>query len=162
MNYRNLLPIVAVVLVASARAETIADRWDLSEIYPSVAAWNADADKVDAQLKSLAGCKGHLGSSAARLKQCLDLQADITKRYYRLAVYAGEQAAEDTGNPAYLELDQKADILGTRVAEASAFVDPEILHIGKARIAQLLAQEPSLVDLPVPARSHRCGWRRTR
>ena len=144
MNYRNLLPVVAVVLVASARAETTADRWDLSEIYPSVAAWKADADKVDAQLKSLAGCKGHLGSSAARLKQCLDLQADITKRYYRLAVYAGEQAAEDTGNPTYLELDQKADVIGTRVAEAGAFVDPEILHIGKARIAQLLKQEPSL------------------
>ena len=75
-----------------AHAETTADRWDLSEIYPSVAAWSADADKVDAQLKSLAACKGHLGDSAARLKQCLDLQADITKRYYRLAVYAGEQA----------------------------------------------------------------------
>jgi oligoendopeptidase F len=99
---------------------------------------------VEAQLKSLAGCKGHLGSSAARLKQCLDLQADITKRYYRLAVYAGEQAAEDTGNPSYLELDQRADVIGTRVAEAGAFVDPEILHTGKARIAQLLKQEPSL------------------
>ena len=99
---------------------------------------------MDAQLKSLAACKGHLGDSAARLKQCLDLQADITKRYYRLAVYAGEQAAEDTGNASYQELDQKADLIGTRVTEATAFVDPEILRIGKDRIAQLMKQEPSL------------------
>ena len=29
----------------------------------------------------------------------------MTKRYYRMASYSGEEAAEDTGNAAYLELD---------------------------------------------------------
>ena len=144
MNWRSLLLLVAGAFFAPAHAETIADRWNLSELYPSVAAWSADADKVDAQLKSLAACKGHLGDSAARFKECLDLQAELTKRYYRLAVYSREQAAEDTGNQAYLELDQKADLLGNRVTEASAFLDPEILHIGKDRIARFLKEDASL------------------
>ena len=135
---------VAVAFLAPAYAETTADRWDLSEIYPSVAAWNADAGKVDAQLKEFAGCKGHLGDSVVRFKRCLDLQADLTKRYYRLAVYSGEQAAEDTGNAAYLELDQKSDLLGNRVTEGTAFVDPELLHIGKKRIDRFLANDRSL------------------
>jgi oligoendopeptidase F len=146
MTFR-FLPLVVAVAVAfltPAYAETTADRWDLSEIYPSVAAWNADAGKVDAQLRELAGCKGHLGDSVARFKRCLDLQADLTKRYYRLAAYAGEQAAEDTGNAAYLELDQKGDLLGNRVTEGTAFVDPELLHIGKKRIDQFLAKDRSL------------------
>lgn len=144
MDFRRLLLSVAAAFLVPAHAETTADRWDLSELYPSVAAWNADADKANAQLKDLAGCKGHMGDSAARFKQCLDLQADVTKRYYRLAVYSGEQAAEDTSNAAYLELDQKADLLGNRVTEASAFVDPEVLHIGAERIAQFLKEDPSL------------------
>lgn len=144
MKIRQLFPVIAIAFLAPAQAETTADRWDLSEIYPSVAAWNADASKVDAQLKELLRCKGHLGESAARFKHCLDLQADLTKRYYRLAAYASEQAAEDTGNASYLELDQKSDLLGNRVTEASAFIDPEILHIGKNRIAQFLKKDPSL------------------
>jgi oligoendopeptidase F len=144
MKARHLLLCVATAVLAPAYAETTADRWDLSEMYPSVAAWNADASKVDGELKELAGCKGHLGESAARFKQCLDLQADLTKRYYRLAAYSSEQASEDTGNAANQELDQKADLLGNRATEASAFVDPEILHIGKDRIAQFLKKDPSL------------------
>ena len=144
MGFRYLLLIVAATSAAPTYADTSADRWNLAEIYPSVAAWNADADRVDAQLKDLADCKGHMGESAVRLRQCLDLQADLTKRYYRLAVYSGEQAGEDTGSPTYLELDQKADLLGNKVTEAKAFVDPEILHIGKDRIAQFLSEDPSL------------------
>ncbi|HEX4522368.1 MAG TPA: oligoendopeptidase F [Casimicrobiaceae bacterium] len=144
MKFRHLALSVVAAVLAPAYAETTADRWNLSEIYPSVSAWDADASKVDGQLKELAGCKGQLGQSAARFKQCLDLQADLTKRYYRMAAYSSEQAAEDTGNAAFQELDQKADLLGNRVTEGSAFVDPEILHVGKDRIGQFLKKDPSL------------------
>ena len=61
MKFRLLLLSIAAAVLAPAYAETPADRWDLSEIYLSTAAWNADASKVDGQLKELAGCKGHLG-----------------------------------------------------------------------------------------------------
>jgi oligoendopeptidase F len=144
MHFRYLLLIFAATSAVATYADTTADRWNLGELYPSVAAWNADADRVDAQLKDLAGCKGRMGESAMRLKQCLDLQAELTKRYYRLLVYSSEQAAEDTGNPAYQELNQKADLLGNKVSEANAFFAPEILHIGKDRIAQFLSEDPSL------------------
>ncbi|MEO8676248.1 MAG: M3 family oligoendopeptidase, partial [Casimicrobiaceae bacterium] len=92
----------------------------------------------------------HLGDSAARLKQCLDLQADMTKRYYRMAAFASEQLSEDTGSPAFLELDQKGDIIGNRLSEAGAFVDPEILKVGKERIAQFLKKEPALAVYRFP------------
>ena len=101
MKIHYLLLSIATVVLAPAYAETVADRWNLSEIYPSTAAWNADASKVDGQLKELAACKGHLGESAARFKQCLDLQADLTKRYYRLAAYASEQAPRTPATPRF-------------------------------------------------------------
>ena len=147
----HLLAILALTAgLGTAAAETTADRWNLGDVYPSTAAWNADAAKLEAQLKEFAACKGALGESAARLRQCLDLQADMSKRYYRLGMFSGEQVSEDTGNPAYLELDQRADVLGNRLAEATAFVDPEILRIGKDKIAQFLAQEPALAIYRFP------------
>jgi oligoendopeptidase F len=146
--------LLAIVLASTGfealAAESTTDRWNLGDIYPSVVAWNADAAKLDNQLREFAGCKGRMGESAAKLRQCLDLQADVTKRYYRMAAFSGEQVSEDTGNAAYLELDQKADLLGNRLNEATAFVDPEIIHIGRDKVAQFLAQEPGLAIYRFP------------
>ena len=134
----------------TALAESPAERWNLAEIYPSTDAWNADATKLDAQVREFAACKGHLGDSVARFKQCLELQADMTKRYYRMAAFSSEQLSEDTGSPTSLELDQKADILANRLSQAVAFVDPEIQRIGRDRIAQFLKKEPSLAIYRYP------------
>jgi oligoendopeptidase F len=151
MRIRHLFLVLAVSsALGTANAQTESDRWNLGDIYSSVAAWNADATKLEAQIKDIAACKGKMGDSAARFRQCLDLQADMTKRYYRMGAFSSEQVSEDTGNPAYLELDQRADVLGTKLSEATAFVDPEILHIGKDRIAQFLKQEPALAIYRFP------------
>ncbi len=147
--------IVAMLLLvaltaAAAVTETEADRWNLADLYASLDAWNADAGKLTAQMTEFAACKGHLGDSAARLKQCLKLRYDMQKRNYRLGVYAGEQLAADTGVPASLELDQRGDALGNALGEADAFVDPEILALGKARIDALLAADAGLASYRFP------------
>ena len=148
---RCLVMLVAVAAWSvAATAETPADRWNLADIYPSVAAWNADAAKLDAQLSEFSGCKGHLGDAVARFRLCIDLRSDMTKRYYRLASFAAEQLAEDTGSPASLELDQRADGLGARLKEAAAFFDPEILRIGKERVARFLQDDPTLAIYRFP------------
>lgn len=150
MMSRYWLGIVLSTVLASAHAESSADRWNLADLYASPAAWNSDAEKVDAQLKELAGCKGRLGDDAASLRQCLDLRADVGKRVRRLAVYAREQAAEDTGNASFLELKQRLDLLASRSNEAAAFFDPEILAIGKERVGQFLKEEPALAIYRFP------------
>jgi oligoendopeptidase F len=136
--------LVCAVVAIPALADSPADRWNLADLYPSLEAWNADAAKLEAQLKAFAGCRGYLGESAAGLQQCLDLQADMTRRFYRLAVYSGEQLAGDTGAAPFLALDQRTDLLGNRLQEASAFVDPEILRLGRAKIDAFLAAQPGL------------------
>jgi oligoendopeptidase F len=150
MPFRLACLIFITTWFVPALAETTADRWNLAEVYPSLAAWNADAAKLEAQFAEFAACKGHLGDSAARFRQCLDLQADMTKRYYRLGLFSGEQLAEDTGSGPFLELDQRADILGNKLKEAGAFVDPEVLHLGKDRIAQFLSEDRGLAIYRFP------------
>lgn len=149
-SFRTLqmpLPILGVLAFASTfalAAERPEDRWNLADLYPTVQAWHADAAKLDAQLKEFGACRGKLGESAKRLKACLDLQSDATKRYLRLDVYSNELLSEDTGAAASLELSQKSQVLGTRANEANSFISPEILALGKSKVAAFIKQEPGL------------------
>jgi len=136
--------LVSLIGFNAAQAETPGDRWNLADLYPSVDAWNAEATRLEAQMKDLAACKGHLGDNAARFKKCLDLQADMYKRFTRMNVYSSEQLSEDTASANYLELSQKTAVLGSKLSEAKSFFDPEILRVGKQKISRFLAQDASL------------------
>lgn len=146
---RNAL--LAAVLAASlapaavlAQAAPDADRWNLAEVYADDTAWTADANKLEAQLKAFAGCKGQLGRSAARLRECLDARADAVKRLYRLYLFAQEKLSEDTGAAASQGLSQRAELLGSATQEATAFVEPELLRVGKTRIDGFLKADKGL------------------
>lgn len=135
--------VLATPLIALA-AETEADRWNLADLYPSVEAWNADGAKLAAGIKELARCQGQLGRSAERLQSCLDAHAELNKRFARLEVYASEKLSEDTSVAASLELQQRAQVLATRLEEGSAFLKPEILRLGRARVERLVAGRDGL------------------
>ena len=136
--------LLAAACVAPVHAQTDADRWDLTALYPGVDAWRADAKRLEAQVAEFASCKGHLGDSAKRFGACLGLSADMTKRHHRMAAYAYEQLAEDTGKSSSLELQQTSQLLDAKLDEATSFVDPEILRLGENRIAAFLRTEKSL------------------
>jgi len=128
-------------LAADVRVQ---DTWNLADIYPDQAAWDADYAKVEADLKKFASCKGKLGSSAQRFRECLDLDYAIQQRSAKLNTYSSERSSEDQGDASRQALDQKSGVLGTAIAEATAFVSPEILAIGKAKIDGFFKAEPRL------------------
>ena len=136
--------LAALPLAAIAADDRPQDRWNLADMYADTAAWNADYAKVEAQLKDFAKCKGKLGSSAKGFRECLDLEYDVVKRANRLATYSGEWEAENTGDAARQSLNQKAQVMFTKVGEETAFVSPEILAIGKAKIDAFFKAEPGL------------------
>src|SRR3954467_3489685 len=86
----------SILLLAFAAGTAVAaderpeDRWNLGDMYPSVAAWQQDATKLESELKAFPRCRGHLGESTAGLKSCLDHFSDFSKRYARLETYASE------------------------------------------------------------------------
>lgn len=145
MKFRGLAAVFAIAVASTVvAAERPGDRWNLADLYPSVQAWNDDLAKVEARLPQVAACKGQLGNSAGRLKECLDLQYELVRRYFRLAVYANELHAEDTGNSASLALRQQTQVLGSKLTESTAHLNPDLLAIGKARIDQFFRDEPGL------------------
>jgi oligoendopeptidase F len=135
---------LSCIALSTAAAERPEDRWNLSDLYPSVDAWNADAAILESKFKEFGECRGHLGDSARRFKFCLDLGSELRRRNARLTVYAGERRAEDTGVSASLELEQRARVLGNRLSEATSFMRPEVLSLGADRVGRFVAQEPAL------------------
>ncbi len=148
---RRTLGMLAIALACgAARAESAADRWNLADLYPTQAAWDADAAKLEAQLPKLAACKGEMGASAARLRECLDLRADMAKRSGRLYVFASEQHEQDMGVAANEAVVQRADVLSNRFGETASFFEPELLAIGPARIGAFSAADPGLAIYRFP------------
>src|SRR5437667_7926543 len=141
---KTILLFIALSVGNALAAERPEDRWNLADMYPSVKAWQEDGAKLESQLKAFAGCRGKLGESAPRLKSCLDAYLDFTKRYARLETYASQILAEDTGSHESLELADRARALGAQREEALAFVKPELLRLGKARLEGLLKEDKSL------------------
>ncbi|NGY05961.1 oligoendopeptidase F [Solimonas terrae] len=136
--------LLMVMLAGPVFADDPAYRWNLADLYPDVAAWNADAGKLQAQLKDLEACRGHLADSRARFKSCLDLQSDAARRYYRLRIYSSQLLDEANDKASSQELDQRANNLGTAFGEAASSFAPEILAIGEQQIDGWLAQDQSL------------------
>jgi oligoendopeptidase F len=150
MSLRLAALLVSVIGLTPAMAETPADRRNLSELYPSDAAWNADASKLEAQMKELAACQDHLGDNDGRFKKCLDLQTDMGKRHARMNLYSSEQLAGDTGAAASLELTQKAEMLGAKLNEASSFMNPNPA-LGQEQDRALRGSGCVAQDLPASA-----------
>ena len=148
-------PLFAATLLSLAMSAALAatpqlppdqlqDHWNLADLYPDKAAFDADANKFTAQLQQFASCQGHLGDSLARFKACLDLNADINKRLGRLNVYASQYFDQDTGDSLGNQLNQRDSVLFSQQNQATAFFQPEILKLGSKRINALLAQDASL------------------
>ena len=140
----KVIALALALAAASAAAEEIQDRWNLADLYPSVKAWHDDAATLRTELKSIAACRGHLAESARRLQSCLDRYAAAGKRFARLEVYAEELLAEDTGVAESLELSQQARVLGAELSQTVAFVRPELLRAGAARVHELFAADKAL------------------
>jgi len=148
-----LTAMMAIPLLCAAATNTTqneADRWNLNDLYASQDAWNKDAGKLEGQFKDFANCSGKLGVSAKQFKTCMDLNADMLKRFYKLSSYASQLRDEDTGSTQGMDLAQRADLLGNRLQQATSFINPEVLKLGKGKVESFLKQDKSLAIYRFP------------
>ena len=118
--------------------------WNLTDIYPSDAAWVSERQALLQFLPSLSAWKGKLGSSPQVLKAALDAIYAAGNRADRLYLYASLSADADTRVGPNQERKGQATDLETEVQSAIAWFDPEIVRLGAERIAALEAAEPGL------------------
>src|SRR5262245_38854684 len=71
-------------------------KWNIDEVYPSLAAWQAEKDRIAARLPEVRAFAGKLGSSASILADALDLCMNLERELSRLYVYASMLVDQDT------------------------------------------------------------------
>jgi oligoendopeptidase F len=118
--------------------------WDLTDLYASPAAWTAERDAVAAALPGLIAYKGRLGEGPATLRAALQLSSDLSRKLARLTTYANLSADADLKDAPNQERRQLAVALASQVSEAGAWVNPELLGLGAAKIDADLAADPGL------------------
>lgn len=118
--------------------------WDLTDLYPSDAAWSTEFDAVKAEVGKLAAYKGTMGQSATHMAQALDHMSAVRKRLARLHVYASLKADEDTRIQANLARKTSADQLYTSYGEAVSWLAPEVLSLGSKQVEKFISKEPML------------------
>ncbi|HEX8300591.1 oligoendopeptidase F [Sphingomonas sp.] len=147
---REALTAAALVTLAAAApawaqdAGTSAAMWDLTEIYPNEAAWDAARKSALAAVPGIARYKGRLGESAATLAEALVLQSDLGRTIARIYVYTSLKADEDVRASTWQEKHAQSRDLYTAFGEAVSWISPELLTVGKDRIAGFVAANATL------------------
>ena len=104
-------------------------QWDLTPIYESEAAWEADYAKAEQAIKALADLPGTLSKSGAALADDLRRIYAAAEKVERVYSYAFLMKSGDNGDPRCQEMEARAVRLFVSLEMATAFVNPEILSI---------------------------------
>ena len=129
---------------AFAADDTPPTIWDLSDLFPTTAAWTAEYDAVMAGLPGLAAYKGRLGENAGTLKAAMQASSDLKRRFVRVDTYASLKADENRQDAAGQALRLRSSTLEAALNEANAWINPELLALGEDKIKAFIAAEPGL------------------
>ncbi len=147
LSTAGALAVIAAAPAALAQAPAPAappQTWVLTDLYPTPEAWAAEREAVLKSLPALGAYKGKLGTDAATLRAALQAMSDTQRKVMRLNTYAGLIADSDTSVASAQERRQLAIALGGQLAEATAYVQPEILTVGAGKIAAFEKADPGL------------------
>lgn len=123
--------------------------WDLSDLYPDEAAWEAAFDAVDAARLALAGYQGGLGQGATTLLAALQAHEALAVQMARVSTYADLRNAGDATYPPHQAAVARVAALQARVDASASFVEAEVLALPAEQLQAFRAAEPGLADFSV-------------
>jgi oligoendopeptidase F len=154
MKQAFLLPLLVLLLsvsVVSSAAEVKerADipakyKWDLSSMYASTEAWEADIEKLQAMTPEIVKFKGHLGDSGKSLLAAIKKQEEMSYILGNVYVYAGLKSYEDLRNSDNSAMFSRARTLNAELSEATAFFSPELLAIPQDKLNAMVDKTEGL------------------
>jgi oligoendopeptidase F len=142
-----LLAGLLVVLPAWSQSdETLRYEWDLTDLYPNVAAWEDAMSDVAARIAALPDYQGTLGDSAEAMLGALREISDTNKETARAYVYTSLERDADQRQADTQARFARARQLYSDLEEATSWISPEVLAVGAPTVRQYIAAEPGLAD----------------
>jgi oligoendopeptidase F len=120
-----------------------ADCWDLSTLYASDEAWEADFKKFEGMISRYAHFRGRLAESANVIAECLAFDIEMDRLAERLGTYAFLRTTEDQTNNTYQALTGRFQNLSVRAGQAASYLRPELLAIPADKMTAMMA-DPKL------------------
>jgi len=121
------------------------DTWDLTRLYPTLDAWEADFDEVKKRYPKIEEFRGRLGESAAKIAECLEFEKAIDLKIERLYHFANLRVSEDSSNNEALRLETRLRSMLTDLMAVCSFITPEIQSIDDETFEAWL-HDPKLAD----------------
>ena len=118
--------------------------WDLSTIFPTDEAFEAELAQVSEEVKKAASLAGHLLDSADSLLKTTEVQLDLMRRIEKLYSYAHMKNDQDTRVAKYQEYQAKGMTLYSDFGQSFAFYEPEFMAITEEQYQAFLAEQPGL------------------
>ncbi|MBR4702683.1 MAG: oligoendopeptidase F [Oscillospiraceae bacterium] len=120
------------------------DTWDLSHIFPTEEAWQAEYEALKAVPAAVAAFQGTLGQDAETLLRWFREEDDLSLRLTKLHGYANCHSDEDTADSHYVDMKSKAMSVIVAISSAAAFATPEIMAIPEETLDRFYAEAPGL------------------
>jgi oligoendopeptidase F len=147
-----LLTLIAALAVCSGQVSYAEDgkstdpqaTWNLTDLFESEAAWNAAREEVLADFDKIDARRGTLGESADSLYATQRLVSDTLKKAGRVYVYASLQGDEDLRDSTGQERAQLAQIMFARFGEVTAWIQPELISVGREVIESYINEDERL------------------
>ncbi len=118
--------------------------WNLADMYPDRAAWEADYKACEQGVGDLAKAKGTVSDSPEALLAFLTLSDQLSVRFSKTAAYASMLRDQDTRQAEPQAMYDRVMTLGVRLGEASAWFQPEILALPDGKLLEWCRSNPKL------------------
>ena len=119
-------------------------QWDLTTIFPTDEAWEAELADLTADIEKAKDFAGHLLDSAKTFLDISETQLALSQRVEKLYVYASMKNDQDTREGKYQEFQAKAIALYSQFSQVFSFYEPEFLAITDEQLAAFYEEEPAL------------------
>ncbi len=119
-------------------------KWNLADIYPNWQAWEQDMTKLGTMMDEFAALKGTLTKSSADLLKALKLNDDLNIIGYKVYRYPQLTRDTDLRDNDVSGRYQKVRILFAKFGTATAWLEPELLTLGDAKVQQFLKESAGL------------------
>jgi oligoendopeptidase F len=132
-------------LATQPRTAVPANRtWGAESVFASVEEWEAELDAVVSDIPGLEQLAGRLAEGPEVTLEALSRRDDLVRRVDRVYVYPALEYAVDTADQDAVARLGRAQTAVARVTAAAAFIDPELLALGRDRLHEWSAGNTAL------------------
>jgi oligoendopeptidase F len=119
-------------------------QWSRTDLYPDVAAWEAELDALTEDIPKLKRFRGRLSESSETLLQAQNEVYSLVTRFSKLRTYSALLFDTDMGVSDYRQMSGKVSLLGPLFGESTSWMRPELLNIDPEIIKGWMAQDEQL------------------